>query len=167
MNNSGAWPLHLYEPVSKLLVFPLISPTVVPYIVPYIIPYIMPLRSLDYGSYGPFSAPPAERQKGGAPCKLNESCWVDLGLGMCRDTGEMCKDLELRGFLAVDPSKIAVCSSCETSCLQGGPSTPNPKPQTLNLTIRLKDPHIKSYPIGISKTGTPWDSRNLNSEYPP
>ena len=42
-------PLIVYEPLSKLLVSPLITIIVVPYIFPHIIP---PLRSLDYGSYG-------------------------------------------------------------------------------------------------------------------
>ena len=40
-----SYALAPYEPLSKLLVSPLISPIVVP--------YIILLRSLDYGSYDP------------------------------------------------------------------------------------------------------------------
>ena len=42
--------LGVYEPLSKLLVSPLITPIVAPF---FLFPYITPpLRSLDYSSYG-------------------------------------------------------------------------------------------------------------------
>ena len=45
--NPKPYSQSLYEPLSKLLVSPLITPIGVPYIYRYIIP----LRSLDYSSY--------------------------------------------------------------------------------------------------------------------